>query len=120
MSSHDMKFHRDIGIPNELNIPTGRLNLRSSPHAKNRSNEHKFGEFEIPNEIYVTEQEVVEAKTKQGELWRMLVRTNYNEEFDICIVLNVNTFEVVTAWRNHVTDTHSSLNRSQYDDPQEF
>jgi len=120
MAKHDMKFHKEIGFPDRIDIPTGRISVNPTDHSKNRSDNHKHGEFDIPNEVFVHEDDVIELKTRNGNLWRMLIRVSYNETYDICIVLNVNTNEVVTAWRNRVTDTHDILDTSEYDSPSDF
>lgn len=120
MAKHDMKFHREIGFPSAIDVPTGRTDINPSDHSKNRSENHKHGEFDIPDEVYVHEDDVVEIKTRNSQLWRMLIRTSYNDTYDICIVLSVGSNEVVTAWRNKVTDTHETLDKSQYDHPNEF
>lgn len=120
MAKHDMKFHREIGFPDEIEIPTGRTEVSHTGHSKTRSGNHKHGEFEIPDEVFVYDDDVIEIKTKNGELWRFLIRVSYNDTYDICIVLEKPHDTVVTAWRNEVTDTHDSLDTSQYDHPSDF
>lgn len=120
MAKHDKKFHRQIGFPDEIDLPNGRIEINPSDHSRNRSENHKHGEFDIPDEVYVHKDDIVELKTKNRTLWRYLIRISYNTEYDICIVLQVTTGEVVTAWRNKVTDTHESLDTSKYDHPNDF
>lgn len=120
MAKHDMKFHRQIGFPSEIDLPTGRTNINPSDHSKNRSENHKHGEFDIPDEVFVHQDDVVEIKTKNGQLFRYLIRIPYNDTFDLCIVLQSSNNDVITAWRNRVADTHDSLDKSQYDKPSDF
>lgn len=115
-----MKFHRQIGFPTALSLPEGRTKINPSDHSKNRSENHKHGEFDIPDEVFVHEKDIVEVKTANKELYRYLIRTSYNETFDLCIVLEPAQNEVVTAWRNKVSDTHDTLDKSQYDHPSDF
>lgn len=120
MPKHDMKFHRDIGFPNDLHIPTGRMSLSHRGHAIDRSNNHKLGEFELPDTLYVDLSDIIEVKTQNGEAWRILTRTHYDDEFDMCCVINVQQHALVTAWRNYKSDKHHTLDRSEYNEPSEF
>lgn len=66
------------------------------------------------------ESDIVEYKTIYYDFMdkleeRVVIRSEYDSEFDVVIVVNVNTHKIVTLWKNKCDDTHKTLNLSKYD-----
>lgn len=120
MSDCDLRFHRNIGFPKRLLLPEDEYPVYKTEHSKNRSENNKHGQFEVPDTVHVTKQNIVEVKVKDKSLWRILVRKEYNEQYDVCYVIQFPDYELITAWRNEKDDTHETLNKDDYNHPNEF
>lgn len=125
-------FHRDIGFPDKLVLPTGRIYLEASSHAKQEAEEDRFLEpdedkLNIPDSIELEENMVFEVETdEKAVIQKIVVRWDYDEERDLVMALAApegagysptDSWRVKTVWINYKDDTHSTLNESQYDDP---
>lgn len=72
---------------------------------KNRQNKHYLFEVETEYNTEIKFEKIVKA----------VIRTEYNYEKDIIIVLRENT--IVTAWLNDKTDKHYTLDYKKYVNP---
>lgn len=80
-------------------------------HTSIRQKEKIITEKEIHRAIH--NGKIIEYHYKDSN--RILVRGNTNEKgYNICVVLDVNTKEVITAFDNKVTDNHYTLDTSKY------
>lgn len=120
MSDCDLRFHKDIGFPERLLIPSGEYPIYQTEHSKNRSNDNKHGSFKLPEKISFRQDQVIEIKVKDKKIWRILVRKEYNDEYDVCYVIQFPDYELITSWRNEKDDTHQTLNEDLYNHPNEF
>lgn len=121
MSDYTMIFHRRVGFPERLVIPTGTFEVEKTGHAKERAHDNKYGSYKIPNEITFSEEHIKEIKMKGRSIWRVFVRKEYNDEFDVCYVLEFPNFRLITTWRNKKDDTKDdSLELDKYNDPEDF
>jgi hypothetical protein len=113
-----MLYHKDIGFPASLRIPEGIVNLWYSGHAKDRIVGKYKGQLILPTFIKITKNNTVEVSTENNIVVnKLLVRTDYDNKKDICVVLNPDTGKVITLWINYKNDKHESLNRTKYDIP---
>lgn len=104
------KYHKDKKFPNFITLPKGTIRFTLSDHARQRSKENNF---ELPKSMYIIEEDIIEVKVKNKEIWRVLVRQKYNDTKDICVVFNMN-FKLITAWLIDQEDNHSTLDASEY------
>lgn len=59
---------------------------------------------------------VIEYKLYHEGEERVLVRgTASHEGYQTCVVLGVSKRRIITAWKNHENDNHSSVRMSEYD-----
>jgi hypothetical protein len=113
-----MLYHRDIGFPESLRIPTGTRALWYSTHAKQRFEGKYKGNLILPSYIKITSENVIEIATKNNiDCDKIVVRTNYDDRKDMCLVLIPNKGKVVTIWINNKDDKHESLNKEKYNTP---
>lgn len=86
-------------------------------HAQKAAMLEKYGSFELPEKVNVTMKDVFEVELIQGKVTKFACRLEYDNEFDICLVIA--PFEgigrIVTAWLNKKNDTHSSLRQGIYE-----
>ena len=59
---------------------------------------------------------VIEYKLYHEGEERVLIRgTTSHQGYQVCVVLGVTKRMVVTAWKNHIKDNHSTIDMSEYD-----
>lgn len=99
--------------PELKDIEIGEVNVRYNGHAKNRAETKNIN---LPQKILVGRGTVVETYSKEGgKPFKIVTRHQYNNKFDLCLVLvpdyisGGNTVRCLTTWLNAVTDTHSTL-----------
>lgn len=113
-----MRYHKDIGWPESLRIPKGIVQLYYSTHAKERFRGKYKGLLILPSFIKLTNQNIFEIETKDRKnCSKVAVRISYDENKDICIVLNPSTGMVVTLWTNLKKDKHELINTNKYSTP---
>lgn len=66
------------------------------------------------------ESDIIEYKTVYYKFLnkleeRVVIRSNYDNAYDVVIVLNVNCHKIVTMWKNKRVDTHKTLDLTKYD-----
>lgn len=140
MSGHDWetKYHREIGFP-DIEKPTGKFEVRATDHARRESNDDKYGTFNLPTRINLTE-EMYERDPKEAtadtpgektlphvfeisvddvreQVSVVCARTHYDEERDIILIIRPYKNTLVTAWINLKGDKHHSLNKDKYENP---
>ncbi len=109
---HSMTFHKDIS-PWVSRIDLGTVGLIWTTHALERA-----AAKNVARTFVLDLKGVVEAtRNENGAIVKLLVRVPRGDWHDCYVVSHVKEGQwvVVTCWRNHKTDTHRTLNRSQYE-----
>ena len=111
-----MIYHKEIGFPRGYTKPVGKKPTLLSRHAKDRSAEKGFV---IPENVEMNDFDVIEIEMFAGKVTKMVIRGEYDNYDDICIVVvpKGNAFFVKTAWLNAWDDTHKTLDVSKYGRP---
>lgn len=111
-----MIFHKELGFPSYFRAPEGRYTLLPSRHAAERS---QTKDIVIPDWIDMSTFDVIEVVMRGREIVRMVIRGEYDDYDDICLVVapKGNAFFVVTVWLNHWQDIHETLDESKYGRP---
>lgn len=115
MEEKAKRFHKKIGFPKEISLPSGRLKLKPTNHAQERAIERNV---EIPNEIYVHQKDIIEVETKYKKLHKYVVQIPYNDEHVLGIVIDTSGNRVVTVWKNPTG--HERKDMRKYSQPSEF
>lgn len=121
-------YHKEIGFPSDIHIPTGHMDVSYSRHALDEANSDKYGGIDLPDTINfqlsnVIEIEVDSVKTDfaiHNRIIKMVVRVPYDEEKDLVLALipsGADNAIVKTVWFNTKGDVHRTLNRSRYTNP---
>ncbi len=111
-------YHRDIYLPPEVkNLPETRIGIgRVLPHAISESQLDRYGEIDIPEEIYFSGSEIVELGVEEDGL-KYVVRLPYSRNLDVTYVIKVYNngwTELRTMWLNDMFDDHKTLDESKY------
>lgn len=108
------RYHRDIGIPDNIALVPPRRILSWTVHALSALIQDST---ELPPNELSDDAQCVEVTCNQdGSVWRWVFRQAFTPYQDILLVLQPNG-EVVTCWTNDITDTHRTLDTSLYDRP---
>lgn len=99
----------------DFELPKGFIRLKYSFHALEEAKKDKYGYHGLPEFLEIDQAEVIEVETdSQGKPKKVLYRTPYTEEFDLCLVILIEECFVKTVWLNESSDTHDSLNVKKY------
>lgn len=128
-------FHKDVGIPDEVIIPDGRIYLEPSNHAEKEAKNDKYlkdeeDKLKMPDSVKISEEDVFEVKIDENKIIKKIgFRTSYDSDRDLVIVATPTSTDmfnprkpwtVKTVWVNMKDDKHSTLNESEYDSPDYF
>jgi hypothetical protein len=112
-----MLYHRDIGLPKDaVKALYGRtINLSYSHHAKLACIHDKYGIINHPPfTIQIKEDNIIELEIKENKIEKLLIRLDYDTDFDILIVFVPDTGIVKTVWLNEKSDKHFTLKKELY------
>lgn len=113
-------YHPDVYMPKYVQdaLPTrGKMRVTSSEHAIEQAKERGF---KLPDVIDFADAETFEVQvnedrfTKQAKLTKIGYRVKYDEQNDLCLVINTFKATIVTAWLNGKADYHSTLFANKY------
>lgn len=107
-------FHKDIGIPANLTGPSVGLQLVYSNHAIDQSIRK---DITLPS--FLSRYTLVEVEIDRKWIQKWVVRVHYSDQDDLVLVVQPDGF-VRTVWLNSKTDTHKTLDRSQYARPEYY
>ena len=108
-------YHADNRLPAGFVKPTHTVTVSYSGHARKAANTDRYGKMELPEFLCLKNAQVIEVGVENGRVAKILFRTNYDENLDMCIVLVPGkSWFAKTVWYNEKTDTHSTLDRSKY------
>ena len=119
-ANEEVLYHKDIGFPDNLQLPPGFnpvMTLNYGSHAKQAAQDDRYGEMRLPHRIDLRKGETVEIGVTGRTVTKLVVRFSYNDRLDIVMVIMPAKSFVKTVWFNEKGDTHKTLNRSKYADP---
>lgn len=131
------RYHKQVGFPEDVELPTGIMMLYSTPHARREAQMDRFGSFELPTrqdltkEMYERNPEEAigdeDTKTKphvfeitvndDREVQRIALRKHLDDERDKILIINPHDEHTVTAWSNYKHDKHETLDTEPYVKP---
>lgn len=119
----EMLYHRKIGFPDTLKIPSVTLQLGYTTHARQRKDKD-YNLLVVPTIVKIVPKNVIEIDTEDDiNINKMLIRIQYTKSQDMILVLNPNfkkrTASVITLWVNDKRDHHSN-NKKEYSIPKTY
>lgn len=131
------RYHKELGFPEDVELPTGTMMLFSRKHARREAQMDRYGSFELPVRQDVTPEmyerdpkeaigdedtetmpHVFEITVKDGEVKFIALRKHLDEERDKVLVIEPHEEHTITAWSNLKTDSHETLNEELYVKPE--
>ncbi len=120
IQSEELLYHKDIGFPDDINLPRGFspvMSLRYSRHAQEEAQKDVHGQIQLPPRMDVRDGQTIEIAVLNKTVTKMVIRFDYDKTRDITMVIQPQDGFVRTVWFNEKTDQHHSLNKAKYADP---
>ena len=111
-----MRYHKDLGFPKTIVLPTNQLYLIYSKHATVRYGENALS-FKL-KKIKIKLEDIIEIRTKDNiTCSSILIRRKHDRNRDIVLSLKISAKKavVITLWVNNKGDNHKTLNKNLYD-----
>lgn len=115
-----MLYHKKLGFPESVVIPTIEYRLIYTKHAKIRSRERLqyVRRKEVPRSLILKLKKIVELNLYKGEIIGCTTRLMHDKKVDIVLILRFNHKKkfarVITLWFNERSDNHKKLNLKKY------
>lgn len=129
-------YHVELGFP-DVEKPTGIYDVEATQHAKQESNNDRYGGFNLPTRVNLTEEmykrdpkevtggecgeqtipHVFEITVEHGRVVKLGARTHYDDERDIVLIIKPDENLLKTAWINVKGDAHHTLDEDKYATP---
>jgi len=119
---NDGLYHREIGFPSRVKLLFFGVGYRLdySRHAKLACVRDRYGVISKPPfTATVTANNLVEVEIEHGNIVKLVIRVQYDENFDISLALapDFHMATVKTCWLNRRDDIHETLKRELYKTP---
>lgn len=108
-------WHADIRLPECAALPSMRVGLRWSRHAKHAAQTDRYGVIPEFADIPLMPFDVVEVETDGDVVVKWVIRGHFDSERDVVFVLMPgDVWFVKTVWFNLRSDQHATLDASRY------
>lgn len=109
----DGLYHKDIFMP-KLNVGNGMVKVNYSIHAIESAYTDRYDTIGLKDAYNFSEADIVEVEVKDQRAIKVVARFDYNDKYDLTIVIVPQTKIVKTVWLNTKEDNHVTLNAEQY------
>jgi hypothetical protein len=111
--NHRVTFHRNVnnGIPNISQTTGNTIYPTPSKHAIDQA---RYKQIEIPKKITYDHNDIVELYMTSYSVDRIVIRTTYDNRFDLVSVYSPTKNRLITLWLNSKSDNHKTLNTKKY------
>jgi hypothetical protein len=106
----DGVYNRAVCLPPALVAQfVGRFSINYSKHARHAARDDRYGYIALKQNIEIRPEDIVQIQVEGGRVKQALVRQSYDENFDICIPVQLefgNFLFGITCWLNEKSDQH--------------
>lgn len=96
------------------NIPSKTFNPKYSSHAVEASGNDRYGKINLPSTVTFSGKDIFEIEIENGRAIKFGIRVNYNEQYDLVLIVKEDSGIVKTVWLNDKSDNHQTLNKKRY------
>lgn len=109
-------YHADIRLPDGFTLPKRVVELFWTNHARTACVNDRYGLMNPFPVLDLGQCDVIEVGVLGTKVVKIVLRTEYDDEFDIVIVVipQRERWTVKTVWLNRWDDLHRTLDRSKY------
>ena len=83
-------------------------------HAIDAAYNDRYEEIILPNALNFAKSEIIEVEIKNKKIVKIVARFDYNNNYDLVIVIIPQGKIIKTVWLNDKNDTHLTLDTSKY------
>lgn len=113
MKLKDGLYHKSIFLP-KINKPDADYPCVYTQHAREAALTDKYGVIILPKSYNLANSDIIELEINNNDISKLVIRTGYNEEFDLSLVISLITGKIKTAWLNRKEDNHETLFKDKY------
>ena len=113
MKLKDGLYHKLVFLP-KINKPDADYPCVYTQHAREASLTDKYGVIILPKSYNLANSDIIELEINNNDISKLVIRTEYNEEFDLSLVISLTTGKIKTAWLNRKEDNHETLFKDKY------
>lgn len=113
-------FHKEVGFPATLTLPSGKFPVTFSEHAQQQCIMDINGAIRPISNIILDPYRIFEVETNDsGTIVKFAYRTRYNQKCDVIyvFVFHGEALFTKTVWLNRRSDKHRTLDVSKYATP---
>jgi hypothetical protein len=112
-------YHKDLGYPAPVarTLPRfhNRYNLDYTTHARRAAvNSDQYPPIDLPAAVDFGKCDPIEVEVIGNRINKIVYRTRYDSDFDLCLVVLMADLLVKTVWLNRRSDKHATLDMSRY------
>jgi hypothetical protein len=118
-----MLFHKDVGYPEPVTQTLAKFEgkpyrLDYTGHARRAAQLDRYDKIDLPNRVNFANCEAVEVEVRDKRIHKVVYRTRYNQQFDLILVIVMETLRVKTVWLNEREDAHATLDTTRFIRPE--
>ena len=106
-------YHKAVYLP-KIKKPDCDYSCIYSQHAKESALNDKYGIIILPKSYNIAKSDIIELEINNNDISKLVLRTDYNDKFDLILVISFTTGLVKTLWLNRKCDLHDTLNKDKY------
>jgi len=109
----DGLYHKEVYMP-EVEIISSIEQVNYTLHALDAAESDPYDVIILKNEYDFSKSDTIEIEVKDNEVIKLVSRFDYNNEYDLIVVIVPQNKNVKTLWLNEKNDTHLTLDTSKY------
>ena len=113
MEIKDGLYHKEVYMP-AYRLPDKDIKVKYSEHALQQAYYERYDIIDLKDSYNFSKAEIIELEVKHGQAVKMVARFDYNNKYDLIIVIIPQTKVIKTVWLNKKNDKHTTLNRDRY------
>lgn len=106
-------YHKDIFLP-KINLSDKIVKVNYSHHAIEAAYNDRYEEIILKDAYNFSKSDIIEVEIKNKKIVKIVARFDYNNNYDLIIVIIPQGKIIKTVWLNDKNDLHKTLNRSKY------
>jgi hypothetical protein len=106
-------YHKDVFLP-KISLSDKMVKVNYTHHAIDAAYNDRYEEIILPNALNFAKSEIIEVEIKNKKIVKIVARFDYNNNYDLVIVIIPQGKIIKTVWLNDKNDTHLTLDTSKY------
>ena len=113
MKLKDGLYHKLVFLP-KINKIDADYPCVYTKHARESALTDKYGVIILPKSYNLANSDIIELEIKNNDINKLVIRTPYNNKYDLTIVISFYSGMIKTVWLNKKDDNHDTLDKNKY------